>query len=208
MSGGSSGDSAVAQAAAGVEQMSVSDATKQASGQKTWEQIVEEKKPYYQKRVDLFTTIKEKQNAALEAAKAANVPIKIVLPDGSEKPGVKGVTTPFEIASSISKSLAKKTIVAKVDGGVWDLNRPLENDCALQLLSFDDPDGKEVRNYNQFSCHIHQQAPFYVHSYFHRASHPGRPLTCIFLTKFCCRLSGTLQPIFWDKLWSLNLVLI
>ena len=147
MCGDCCGDLPVAEAAAGVEQMTVSDAPKkhQPSGeQKTWEQVVEEKKPYYQKRVDMFTSIKEKQNAALEAAKAANVPVKVVLPDGSEKPGVKGVTTPLDIATSISKSLAKKTIVAKVDGEVWDLNRPLVGDCALQLLSFDDPDGKEV----------------------------------------------------------------
>lgn len=147
MCGDCCGDLPVAEAAAGVEQMTVSDAPKkhQPSGeQKTWEQVVEEKKPYYQKRVDLFTSIKEKQNAALDAAKAANVPIKVVLPDGSEKPGIKNATTPLDIATSISKSLAKKTIVAKVDGEVWDLNRPLEGDCALQLLSFDDPDGKEV----------------------------------------------------------------
>lgn len=33
----------------------------------------------------------------------------------------------------------------QVDGSTWDLTRPLEGDCALQLLSFDDPEGKEVR---------------------------------------------------------------
>ena len=45
----------------------------------------------------------------------------------------------------ISKGLAKKVVVAKVDGAVWDLTRPLEGDCALQLLTWDDVDGKEVR---------------------------------------------------------------
>lgn len=63
----------------------------------------------------------------------------------AEKPGVKGVTTPLDVATAISKGLAKKVVVAKVDGAVWDLTRPLEGDCALQLLSFDDAEGKEVR---------------------------------------------------------------
>ena len=138
----------MAAAAAGVENMAVTDAPaklKAPSEPRNWEKVVEEKLPYYQKRVDMFAAIKSKQDAALEAAKAANVPIKVVLPDGSEKPAIKGVTTPLDIAASISKSLAKKTVVAKVDGEVWDLARPLEGDCALQLLSFDDPEGKDVR---------------------------------------------------------------
>ena len=59
--------------------------------------------------------------------------------------GVKGVTTPMDIANGISKGLAKKTVVAKVDGQAWDLLRPLQGDCALQLLSFEEPEGKEVR---------------------------------------------------------------
>lgn len=112
---------------------------------KPWEQIVGEKKPYYLKRVELFSAIKAKQDAQIEAAKQANVPMSVILPDGSQKPGVKGVTTPMDVANSISKSLGKKTVVAKVDGQVWDLFRPLEGDCTLQLLSFQDPEGKEVR---------------------------------------------------------------
>jgi threonyl-tRNA synthetase len=51
----------------------------------------------------------------------------------------------LDVAAGISKSLAKKVVVAKVDGAhVWDAFRPLEGDCALQLLSFDDPDGRET----------------------------------------------------------------
>lgn len=105
---------------------------------------VAEKKPYYQKRIDLFSKYAEREKARVEAARAANEPIKIVLPDASVKAGVKGATTPLDIANEISKSLAKKCVVAKVDGQTWDLFRPLEGDCALALLSFDDVDGREV----------------------------------------------------------------
>ena len=40
-----------------------------------------------------------------------------------------------------SQGLADNCVVAKVNGDVWDLDRPLENDCELRLVKFDDPDG-------------------------------------------------------------------
>lgn len=40
-----------------------------------------------------------------------------------------------------SQGLADNCVVAKVNGDVWDLDRPLESDCELCLLKFDDPDG-------------------------------------------------------------------
>ena len=121
---------------------------KQASGlelkERSFAELVAEKKPYYQKRIELFEQFKARQDAQVEAARAAAAPIQIVLPDGAVKAGVKGATTPLDVANEISKGLAKKVVVAKVDGASWDAFRPLEGDCALQLLSFDDADGKEV----------------------------------------------------------------
>jgi len=40
-----------------------------------------------------------------------------------------------------SQGLADNCVIAKVNGEVWDLDRPLESDCELRLLKFDDPDG-------------------------------------------------------------------
>lgn len=104
---------------------------------------------FYAKRVELFEKYYARHQGQVEAARAAGVPIKVVLPDGAVKSGTKGATTPLDVANDISKSLAKKVLVAKVDGEVWDAFRPLEGDCALQLLTWDDPDGKEVRNGGQ-----------------------------------------------------------
>ena len=53
-------------------------------------------------------------------------------------------TTPYEVAAGISKGLADNTVVAKVNGVLWDLDRPLEEDAQLKLLKFDDPEGKFV----------------------------------------------------------------
>lgn len=99
---------------------------------------------FYQKRVELFEKFHEREQERIEAAKQAAVPIKVVLPDGAIKEAIKNATTPLDIANEISKSLAKKVLVAKVDGELWDAFRPLEADCALQLCTWDDADGKEV----------------------------------------------------------------
>ncbi|CUT01795.1 threonine--tRNA ligase [Candidatus Chrysopegis kryptomonas] len=69
--------------------------------------------------------------------------IKVKLPDGSVLEVDKG-TTPLQIAEKLSKRLAKEAVAAKVNGVVIDLVRPLEEDCELQILTFDDPEGREV----------------------------------------------------------------
>ena len=61
-------------------------------------------------------------------------PITITLPDGKEEPGTSWSTTPYEIASRISKGLADNCVVAKVNGEEWDLDRPFETSCQLKLV--------------------------------------------------------------------------
>lgn len=51
-------------------------------------------------------------------------------------------TTPYDVAVGISKGLADNTVIAKVDGEVWDLDRPFEKSSTLQLLKFDDEDAQ------------------------------------------------------------------
>ena len=60
------------------------------------------------------------------------------------KDGESWRTTPFAIAQGISQGLAENTVVAKVNGDVWDLDRPLEGDCKLELLKFDNAEAKAV----------------------------------------------------------------
>lgn len=132
-----------AAAAEGIAQIAL-EASIQSKDERPWSEVVAEKAPFYEKRVQLFERYKARELERVEAAKAANEPITIILPDGSQRPGVRGVTTPMDIASDISKGLAKKAVVAKVDGDAWDMFRPLEGNCALQILSFDDTDGKDA----------------------------------------------------------------
>jgi threonyl-tRNA synthetase len=116
-------------------------------------------------------------------------PIVVTLPNGSTVDGTSFVTRPIDVAEGISKSLAKRSCVARVSysrrlGGtdasivhaeeetegedapdyshllsaaelsaaaasgsvseLWDLTRPLEGDCLLELLDFESPEGKST----------------------------------------------------------------
>jgi threonyl-tRNA synthetase len=54
--------------------------------------------------------------------------------------GTAWETTPLQIARDLSKSLAERIIIAKVNNQeLWDLNRPLEQSCTVALLDFDSP---------------------------------------------------------------------
>lgn len=69
-------------------------------------------------------------------------PIQVKLPDGKIVEAKSWRTTPYEVACGISKGLADNSVVAKVNGEVWDLDRPLEKSSDLQLLKFDDEDAQ------------------------------------------------------------------
>jgi len=67
--------------------------------------------------------------------------INITFPDGNVRQYEAGVSS-LDIAKSISHGLAKNVISAKVNGEIWDATRPIEEDAALSLLTWNDDDGK------------------------------------------------------------------
>ena len=67
--------------------------------------------------------------------------INIQFPDGQVRQFEKGVTA-MDIAMSISEGLARNVLSAKVNGQVWDAARPINDDAAVQLLTWNDQDGK------------------------------------------------------------------
>ena len=81
--------------------------------------------------------------------------VKIKFPDGSEKDFPKGATG-FEIAKSISPRLAKEAIAVKVNGIIQDLSAPVDRDAPIQILTFDDSEGRRV--FWHSSAHIMAQA--------------------------------------------------
>ena len=77
--------------------------------------------------------------------------IEITLPDGS-KQSVAAGTPPIEVAKSISPRLADAAIVARVNGELYDLTRPLEKSGSLQILTPKDPEALEV--YRHSTAHL------------------------------------------------------
>jgi threonyl-tRNA synthetase len=77
--------------------------------------------------------------------------IHIKLPDGSMKEFPVG-TTPLQIAKGISPRLAEAALVAKTNGDLIDLTKPLEKDSELRILTEKDPESLMV--YRHSSAHL------------------------------------------------------
>mgnify|MGYP001295376664 CR=1 FL=1 len=75
--------------------------------------------------------------------------INITFPDGTIKKMKPGITS-LEIAMKISEGLARNVLSATVNDKVWDLNRPIYEDCKIKLNSWSDAEGK--------SCFWHSSA--------------------------------------------------
>lgn len=81
--------------------------------------------------------------------------INITLPDGTVKQVVAG-TSAMDIAMSISEGLARNVLAAKVNDEVIDANRSIETDASLQLLTWNDTDGKATMWHS--SAHLMAEA--------------------------------------------------
>jgi threonyl-tRNA synthetase len=77
--------------------------------------------------------------------------IQITLPDGSQK-SVEAGSRPIDVARDISPRLADAAIVAKVNGELYDLTRPLESDANIQILTAKDPSALTV--YRHSTAHL------------------------------------------------------
>ncbi|MCX7072425.1 MAG: threonine--tRNA ligase [Gammaproteobacteria bacterium] len=81
--------------------------------------------------------------------------ISITFPDGN----VKQFETPptgLAIATGISPGLAKKAVVVKVNGELWDLTRPIDRDAAFEIVTRDKPEALEVIRHD--AAHVLAQA--------------------------------------------------
>ncbi|MEM7328702.1 MAG: threonine--tRNA ligase [Pseudomonadota bacterium] len=81
--------------------------------------------------------------------------IKVTLPDGAVREYEDGAS-PYDVAVSISNSLAKRCLAAKVDGEMYDLMRPLDGDASVALITAKDPEGLELIRHD--AAHVLAQA--------------------------------------------------
>jgi len=150
-----------------LESVSLKDGTFQG------EFVPQAKPEFLKRRLEIWERLAKKVQE--ETSSRPKEPITITLPDGSKKEGISWQTTPLDVATDISKGLAKAVVVALVeyDEGVqtdcskcvaadgeeededddedgdsnlqlWDLTRPLEGNCRMELLKFDDPRGQDT----------------------------------------------------------------
>src|SRR5690242_8850560 len=81
--------------------------------------------------------------------------ITVTFPDGSTREYPAG-STPADVAASLGRRLAKDALAAKADGTWIDLDRPLTDDVALEIVTPTTEDGREVLRHS--SAHVMAQA--------------------------------------------------
>lgn len=97
---------------------------------------------FIEPRLNLWNKLKAEFDESLKTKSGG--PIKIGLQYGQVYEGVSWQSTPYDIFRETNKNALKHAIVARVNNELWDLNRPLEKDCQVELLNFDNPLAKEV----------------------------------------------------------------
>lgn len=81
--------------------------------------------------------------------------MNITLKDGTQKSYDEEVTS-YDIARSISESLAREVVAAEINGEVKDLTEKVPDGAKVKFLKFEDPEGKHV--FWHTSTHIMAQA--------------------------------------------------
>ena len=81
--------------------------------------------------------------------------IAITLP-GGRKVNVPEGKTAQEVIKEFAPQFLKKAVAIRLDGQILDLNRPLHQSGKLEILTFDDPEGREV--FWHSSAHLMAQA--------------------------------------------------
>ncbi len=77
--------------------------------------------------------------------------LQVTLPDGSVQ-SVAPDARPIDVARSISPRLADSAVVARVNGELWDLNRPLESNSTVEVLTPKNPEALQV--YRHSTAHL------------------------------------------------------
>ncbi|MBU3659784.1 MAG: threonine--tRNA ligase [Flavobacteriales bacterium] len=81
--------------------------------------------------------------------------MQITFPDGAVRSYEPG-TSALQIAASISEGLARNVLAAKINDTVKDANLPITEDCNLQLLTWNDAEGKSTMWHS--SAHLMAEA--------------------------------------------------
>ncbi|KAL5019770.1 hypothetical protein ScPMuIL_002662 [Solemya velum] len=103
------------------------------------------------KRVALFDGEKERQMSMIRRIEKISVEYRGV-PEECTLIMNKGLSTPFNCAMHLQELLMRRSVVALVNGELWDMHRPLTEDCELTFLHFEDEDPRLVNKVFWRAC--------------------------------------------------------
>ena len=97
-------------------------------------------------RNNLFEELWQRHLEETKNREHAEIKVTLDIGDGSPSPVPAKAyeTTPGSFLRDVPKDVSANVVIAKVNGELWDLNRPLEGDCNVILIPFSDPLGREV----------------------------------------------------------------
>ncbi len=81
--------------------------------------------------------------------------ITVRFPDGTSKPFSKGVSG-WEVAKSLSVSLAKEAVAVRVDNQLWDLTRSIDQDVSLEVIKRASEEGLDILRHD--AAHVFAEA--------------------------------------------------
>jgi threonyl-tRNA synthetase len=99
---------------------------------------------FINQRIILWDKFKERYLNELSSKTNSTISVSAKDKNGDNKvvEGLSWKTSPSDIAKQLGpKSWTDSLVIAKVNGVLWDLERPLEENCSLELLSFNDDEG-------------------------------------------------------------------
>ncbi|XP_039599328.1 39S ribosomal protein L39, mitochondrial isoform X1 [Polypterus senegalus] len=103
-------------------------------------------------RNEMFSREKARQQSLIP--RIEKIEVQLV---GDADPGTmfimnKGLSTPYSCAKHLSEWYTDNSVLALVNGEVWDMNRPLTQSCEIKFLTFKDQDPEEVNKAYWRSC--------------------------------------------------------
>jgi threonyl-tRNA synthetase len=99
----------------------------------------------FDQRNQFYSKLKKQYDEDLARKEKPEIKVSLHLSSGNSViDGKAWETTPGQLLKHVPKDLASEVVVAKVDGTLWDLDRPLEKDSKVSYLKFSDPEGREV----------------------------------------------------------------
>ena len=100
------------------------------------------------KRNELFDRLKkeysEKLKAKAESGEALNITLQLSGGEELTCPATAWGTTPGHLLKNVPKEVSASVVIAKVNGELWDLDRPFEFSCKVQYIPFESKEGREV----------------------------------------------------------------